>query len=230
MSEPDDIPPPADAEETRYIVMGGDHVEYGPKTPEEVRDWIRQGRLDTQSLIKEEDDNHWHQLGALPEFGPDLGAAPGPPPVVDYPGHATAPTAPTARTGPQGSDNLLAGPAKFLTITAIASMVMTAWNVYTLTQSDQGMPPEMQEMLAKFGQTMPTTSAVMIASGFIIFLNSTVIWTAQLMKRRRHWGLCVAGCIASMLCANPGCCPIGLGAGIWGLMVLFRPEVRGSFS
>jgi len=224
MSEPEDLPLPADADELRYIVMGSDHVEYGPKTHEEVRDWIRQGRLDAQSLIKEEDENHWHPLGTLPEYGTDLGAASGPPPIVDYPSPTTSPT------GTEGPNSLLAGPAKFLTITAIASMVMTAWNAYSLTQSDQGMPPEMQEMLAKFGQSMPPASSLIIASGFIILLNSTVIWTAQLMKRQQHWGLCVAGCIASMLCANPGCCPVGLGAGIWGLMVLFRPEVRGAFS
>ena len=34
MSAPEDLPLPADADELRYIVMGSDHVEYGPKTHE----------------------------------------------------------------------------------------------------------------------------------------------------------------------------------------------------
>ena len=224
MSKPEDLPPAADAEELRYIVMGGDHVEYGPKTLEEVRDWIRQGRLDALSLIKEEDDNHWQQLGELPEFGPDLGATPGPPPVMGFPG------ATTSQPTEDETENLLASPAKFLTISAIATMVMTAWNAWPLIQSNGSIPVEIQKALTQFGLETPTVTELLMASGFIFLLNAAVIWAAQLMKRRQHWGWCVAGCIASMLCANPTCCPIGLGAGIWGLIVLFRTEVRGSFN
>ena len=42
-----------------YIVIGGDGKEYGPKASVEVSDWIREGRLNLQSQIKEQGDDEW---------------------------------------------------------------------------------------------------------------------------------------------------------------------------
>jgi predicted Zn finger-like uncharacterized protein len=49
------------------------------------------------------------------------------------------------------------------------------------------------------------------------------------MKRLENYGLAMTACIFALLpCGN--CCIIGLPLGIWGLVVLNRPEVKNSFS
>ena len=55
-----------------YIVIGGDGKEYGPKASVEVRDWIREGRLNALSQIKEQGDDEWKVLGNLQEFAADF--------------------------------------------------------------------------------------------------------------------------------------------------------------
>ena len=55
-----------------YIVIGGDGKEYGPKASAEVRDWIREGRLNALSQIKEQGDDEWKVLGNLQEFAADF--------------------------------------------------------------------------------------------------------------------------------------------------------------
>ena len=58
-----------------YIIIGGDGREYGPKTLTKVRRWIREGRLDAESPIKEQNNNRWKPLGSLQKFVDDLAAA-----------------------------------------------------------------------------------------------------------------------------------------------------------
>jgi hypothetical protein len=49
------------------------------------------------------------------------------------------------------------------------------------------------------------------------------------MKKLESYGLAITACILALLpCGN--CCLIGLPLGIWGLVVLNRPEVKDSFS
>jgi len=56
-----------------------------------------------------------------------------------------------------------------------------------------------------------------------------IIWAALQMKALRKWNISVAGTIAAMLPCSC-CCLIGLPIGIWGLVVLLKPEVKSAFS
>ncbi len=58
-----------------YTIIGGDQKEYGSVTADDLRKWITDGRLNAQSLAKEENDTEWRPLSAFPEFA-DLFAAP----------------------------------------------------------------------------------------------------------------------------------------------------------
>ena len=58
-----------------YIVIGGDGREYGPKAEVEVVDWIVQGRLNSDSRVKEVGSDEWKTLGNLPEFQTELKSA-----------------------------------------------------------------------------------------------------------------------------------------------------------
>jgi hypothetical protein len=53
------------------MVLGGDQLEYGPATWEEVSSWISEGRLNQDSLIRAV-GKEWKRLGALPEFAEPL--------------------------------------------------------------------------------------------------------------------------------------------------------------
>ena len=59
-----------------YFIIGGDGKEYGPKPDSEVREWIAEGRLNTQSQIREQSDPNWRALEDFPEFANYLFEAP----------------------------------------------------------------------------------------------------------------------------------------------------------
>ncbi len=67
-----------------YNIIGGDQKEYGPITADDVRQWIAEGRLSEQSLIKVEGAAEFRPLGTFAEFGDAFtsgGAIPSTPPV-----------------------------------------------------------------------------------------------------------------------------------------------------
>ena len=51
-----------------YRIIGGDQKEYGPVRAEEVRGWIKQRRLNANSLVRSEGATDWKPLSSLPEF------------------------------------------------------------------------------------------------------------------------------------------------------------------
>ena len=51
-----------------YIIIGGDQKEYGPISTDDVRQWIAEGRLNEQSLMKAESDAEFRPLEKFPEF------------------------------------------------------------------------------------------------------------------------------------------------------------------
>jgi hypothetical protein len=58
-----------------YTIIGGDQKPYSSVSPDDIRRWIADGRLNEQSLAKEENDTEWRPLSAFPEFA-DAFAAP----------------------------------------------------------------------------------------------------------------------------------------------------------
>ena len=58
-----------------YKIIGGDQKEYGMISAEDMRKWIAEGRLNTQTLTKAEGDEEFRPLGGFPEFVDALAAA-----------------------------------------------------------------------------------------------------------------------------------------------------------
>jgi hypothetical protein len=65
-----------------YKVIGADSKEYGPVSTEDIRGWLREGRLGPNSLLQAEGQNQWRPLSAFPEFAGDL-ATHAMPPLVE---------------------------------------------------------------------------------------------------------------------------------------------------
>lgn len=57
-----------------YKIIGGDQKEYGPASAEEMRHWIRDGRLNAHSRALAEGSTDWRPLSSFPEFADALAA------------------------------------------------------------------------------------------------------------------------------------------------------------
>lgn len=64
-----------------YKIIGADGKEYGPISTEQIRQWLKEGRLNSQTKIKPEGATDWQMLAALPEFANALGGG-SPPPIA----------------------------------------------------------------------------------------------------------------------------------------------------
>lgn len=58
-----------------YKMIGGDGVEYGPVTAEQLKEWIAEHRANRQTLVQVEGSSEWIPLGQLTEFAEALSAA-----------------------------------------------------------------------------------------------------------------------------------------------------------
>src|SRR5258708_39414667 len=95
-----------------YKIIGADGKEYGPITTEQLRQWIAEGRANTQTKVLLEGTTEWRPLSSFPEFA--LTASSGPPPMPGLP--TAAPTAAAAQT--------VSGPATGLMGVAILGFVL----------------------------------------------------------------------------------------------------------
>jgi hypothetical protein len=59
-----------------YRIIGADGKEYGPITPEVLRQWIAEGRADARTRVLAEGTTEWKTLAEVPEVSGLLGAAP----------------------------------------------------------------------------------------------------------------------------------------------------------
>ena len=55
-----------------YKIIGADQREYGPVSADQIRAWIREGRLSAQSRVKSEGTEAWQLVHEFPEFTADL--------------------------------------------------------------------------------------------------------------------------------------------------------------
>lgn len=69
-----------------YRIIGSDGSEYGPVSPETIRQWISEGRLSEATQARPEHAEKWNSLGSFAEF-----AGLFPTPSVTNPARATVP-------------------------------------------------------------------------------------------------------------------------------------------
>ena len=117
-----------------YTIIGGDQKEYGPITADDVRQWIAEGRLNQQSMVKAEGETEFRMLGTFPEFISAFVASE-PVPRLSPPGFATPPdetdwqTEVTTRTPELRLGECLAAGWSFLAANAgfLAGAVFLTW-------------------------------------------------------------------------------------------------------
>jgi hypothetical protein len=210
-----------------YTIIGGDQKPYSSVTPDDIRRWIADGRLNAQSLAREENDTEWRPLSAFPEFADVFAASSAPPPPL---------AAPMAGAGDDGRDaalQLVKGPAIALIITASFGVAYYGFSgLFTLftggAMFHQEMPPEIPPQMRAFFEGMhgPLAGVISLA---IAALNGFVLFGAiQMLRLRNHGVAAVASVVAMLPCQC--CCLFGLPFGIWALVVLNKPEVKSQFT
>ncbi|HUJ72706.1 MAG TPA: GYF domain-containing protein [Verrucomicrobiae bacterium] len=68
-----------------YKIIGADGREYGLVTAEQLRQWIREGRVNAETKVQAEGSTEWKAISAFPEFA-DIPAAASPVMTVPPPG------------------------------------------------------------------------------------------------------------------------------------------------
>ena len=61
-----------------YRIIGADQKQYGPISPDQLRQWVTEGRVNAQTLVLAEGSADWKPLETLPEFSILLGIRPAP--------------------------------------------------------------------------------------------------------------------------------------------------------
>jgi hypothetical protein len=62
--------------EPTYKVRGADGSEYGPTTLDQLRQWMQEGRVDSQSQVLRSDQSAWSTLAAFPELSAPAASPP----------------------------------------------------------------------------------------------------------------------------------------------------------
>jgi hypothetical protein len=205
-----------------YKIIGANQVEYGPITADQLRQWITEGRVNAQTLVQPEGATDWRPLSQFPEFAPNF--APAPPampafgaPIADEAGRAQALSAVT-------------GPAIGLIVTAALGFLGAITGlVLTLTGSTMRTFNSGNPQMDNFFRSLNTGSGMVRIIAALV-LSGVVLYGALKMKKLENHGLAMGVSILAMIpCISP-CCLVGLPFGIWALIVLNKPEVKGYFS
>jgi len=75
-----------------YKIIGADGKEYGPISTVQLRQWLKEGRVNSQTKVQAEGAADWQPLSALPEFAVELS----PPAFTPPPGPAATSRAKTS--------------------------------------------------------------------------------------------------------------------------------------
>jgi hypothetical protein len=219
-----------------FKIIGADQKEYGPISIEQIRQWIKDGRLSGQTPAQR-DGGEWQQLSAYSEFA-DLfqvpgAAAPSSAPSAPY---ASAPApgvaAPMGGGSREAALSAVKIPAIILIVIAsigIALFLLAAVGNFAGMNRLQGaqaqnLPPETRAQVERFQGPVGGIIDLVVAA-----MNGVVLFGGLKMMRLESRGLAMTACILAMIPPNC-CCILGIPFGIWGLVVLNKPEVKSQFT
>ena len=203
-----------------YKIIGADGKEYGPVSAEQLRQWLTEGRVNQQTRVLAEGSTDWKALGEVAELNA-----------------ATPPAAPplsSIKFAPKNSDQssarqMVRGPAIFILVLAILNIIATIVGVLIFTYKDRlmeafGLPAQTNQLQSRIDMffSLPTT----ILGGLLAV--ACLIGALRMMKLQSH-GFAIATAIMMLIPCGGCCCFLNIGAGIWALVVLQKPEVKSAF-
>lgn len=91
----------------------------------------------------------------------------------------------------------------------------------------EGMSPEDMERMR--GSMMAAGGVYTAVFVLFLIINAVGLFGAIKMMKLQSWGLALTGTILLMIPCYTNCFIVGLGIGIWALIVLNKPEVKAAF-
>ena len=201
---------------TEYYFIGGDNREYGPYSADQIRRLGAENRLNGNSNVRTADGD-WKPASTYPELGLQAGYS-----NIPVQGYRQA------APNPHAAQQMVSGPATFMMVLSIISIPFVLIGlVFSVLGGSAGfldnLPPDLRE------QMMVQGGAGVIQYSLSLIANIIILIGAIRMKRLQSYGLAMAASILSIL-FQCGCCCAGLGAGIWALVILSKPEVKAMFA
>ena len=197
----------------QFHFIGGDRKTYGPYSQEQMQQFMAENRVNAQTQISA-DGGAWQPAGQHPEL-----ASGGAPPVPGVPQPMTI--------QPGAAQAAVNGPATFMLVLGIICLILVPISVLLgIIQGPNAyndMPPELRDIFLNY------SGAYSLLSNAISFIaNILIVVGALKMKKCQSYGLAMTASILCILC-DWGCCCLGIGAGIWAIVVLSKPEVKAAF-
>jgi len=204
-----------------YKIIGADGKEYGPVSVEQLRQWLTEGRVNKQTRVLAEGRTDWRTLGELPELAAVLPAA-----------AAAMPPALPMASDQSTARQLIRGPAIFILVLAILNLLWVPLSFALSSLVDQmvqslGAASTPDETMEQFRKTVLYFSLPLKILGATLALI-TLVGSIQMLKLRSY-GLAMATAIIMLIPCGSCCCFLNIGAGIWALVVLSKPEVKAAF-
>jgi len=239
-----------------YKIKGADQKEYGPVSADQIRQWVRENRLNRFSLAESTETPGWKPLESIAEFA-DLFASTVPPAAAGggwtsstsqaapmasgYPAYGAGPASPVIN--PAEAAAKLKLPATILIVFAILGLLMTAVSPFTkkmmvdlsITVTEKLFELTQQPMPAQTRDQLEASrnQGFGLSDGFMMVMslatNAVMLIGALKMKNLESWGFALASAILVMLPCGSCCCCLGLGVGIWAAVLLSKPEIKGAF-
>lgn len=218
-----------------YRIKGSDQKEYGPITAEQVRQWIQENRLNRFSVAEKDGEPGWKPLGQFAEFADLFPAQPAGMPTPVSAGYAPVVG---ALADPQAAAAKVKAPAILFVVFAVLGLLMTIAGPF--------LKPFYIDMFENFFRSMGMLNAEAQAQmdaarnaglgagdifGLVLGLtvNSLILIGGVKMMKLQTWGLALTAAILVMLPCGSFCCCLGLPLGIWAIILLNKPEVKGAF-
>ncbi len=205
----------------QYHFIGGDGKTYGPYSQEQMQQFMAENRVNAQTQMSA-DGAAWQPAGQFPELAGTTGASRVPATL----GIPAAPGLPQPiAVNPSAVQAAVNGPAVFMMVLAGLNIAFALFGlVMNLFFGGMGLAG------APSGGTQEQM-IIQAISGVVgnicgIIISILILVGANKMRKLQSYGLAMTACILSIICCP--CC-IGIGPGIWGIVVLCKPEVKAAF-
>lgn len=200
-----------------YKIIGADGKEYGPVSTDQLRQWLNEGRVNKQTRILVEGSTDWVTLGDVPELNPTA------PP-------AAVPLITPLKTTTANVVDMVRGPAIFILVLAILNILTSFLSLGWSAVQDQfldlaTMPAETAELQRKLTMFFSVPATILGLA-----LSVTCLLGALSMMKLKSYNFAMATAIIMLIPCGNCCCFLNIGAGIWALTVLSKPEVKANFT
>lgn len=199
-----------------YRIIGADGKEYGPVPLEQLKQWLTEGRLNLQSQVRPEGATDWMALGSVPEFQ----ATPQP---------AFTPLLSAAAPNFESAKQQVLPPAIFILVLSalnilagLLSLALGAAEGALAGLAENPDAAEQLESILGFAFSLPVQLL-----GIAIAITCLIGAIRMLSLKSHNFAMVTA--ILMLIPCGTCCCFLNIGAGVWALIVLGKPEVKAAF-